>query len=1707
MKRLLKYEIVAKLHDGKNSVVYRAARISDNCPVILKTQREDCPPPESLARLQREYKMLLQLAFPGIVQAVVLEDFQDKLVLVLEDIGGRALDQHLQERTLPLRKLLELGIQAAGILDQVHAAGIIHRDINPSNFIWNADTNQLKLSDFGLAVPLPTDSVFQSPGRIEGTLPYLAPEQTGRINQSVDSRADLYALGAMLYEMFTGHPPFEMKTGLEMIHAHMARAPIPPHEIRPSVPPALSAVVLKLLAKDKEDRYQTAFGVQSDLKFCQRWLEVQGAIPPFPLAEHDLPERLQIPQKLYGRQPEIAALLETFERASRGRSEIMVVAGFSGVGKSSLIHEVHKPITEKHGYFATGKFNQFQQSIPFSAFRQAFDSFCHYLLTEAEAALEQKRRDIREAVGDHGQVLIETIPALELVIGKQPPVDSISPQEAQNRFTSVFQNFLRVVCRPEHPLALFIDDWQWADAGSVLLLKQIATAPSLKYLLIFCACRDNEVTPAHPFLMALEELRRQGVPITSVAVRNLQPPDLGALVSGALHQPLEQVQELVQLIHEKTLGNPFFAKTFLKTLHQEGLVTFDRSARAWRWDLLRIRQKGLTDNVVELLAGNISRLPPATQHILTLAASLGNRFDLHTLAVIARQTPSECVHGLWQALGEGLIQPLDENYQLPDRPAFAHQSRFRFQHDRVQQAAYGFIAPEERAALHLNIGQLMLAGLDPAEREDRLFEVVDHLNLGAALIQGQDRQVNLVALNLDAARKAKAAIAYPAALQYCRAADAQVRAASLAGELWRSHYNLALNLHKDRSELEYINGDFAVAEQLLREAVAQARTPLDKAEVYHGLIVQFTLQARYREAIATGRQALATLGIELPETEYEAARDAEMRQARETIGGRPVASLFDLPVMTDPEKRLAVKLLIAMGPPCYRSHQRLWAVIVPKVVNLCLRFGNVPQIGYSHTAFGGLLGWAWNDYTTANQFGELATRLMTETFRFPSEQSVFYLMIGSSLRHWSKHLKHSTLDYLEAYHIGLRSSNLQYAAYAFGHNMYCRFFQGTPLPDLLQETQNYLDFSLNRHNQWAIDLLEGGQILFGALCSKPLAPLAKGQLTETAFLERCEAHQNIQVICIYHVLKTFLHYLLGDYEWAWASFEKADRLIYTVGTQGLLPWPQHVFTHSLLLAATGQSTGPEAPGAGLARLRKNLEQLQLWARHCPENFEHQQLLVAAELARLEERPLEALELYDQAIAAAREQGFVQHQAVASESAARFWLGRRKKHLALPYLRQARSAYERWGATAKLAPFDALYGDWLEHQAVPARPSTSTDSSRITVELDVTTIVTAARSLSETVQLEPLLNNLMSILMANAGAESGTLLLPQGDAWLIQAEGGPGGAAVLQSQPLDPARKPMSVILYTARTHQPLMLHNPHELPEHGHDEYLRRRQPKSLCCVPLLHRGRVVGIIYLENSLTGGVFTTPQVELLKLLSTQMASAIVNAQVYDDLEKAVEQRTAQLAEANQALQASLDEKVVLLKEVHHRVKNNLQLVVSLLNLQARKQPNPQLVESFRELQNRVNSMSMLHEILYRSENLARVNFAGYISQLCAQLAKSFGTAARRIELKYRIENASLAMDQAVPCGLIINELVTNAMKYAFPASQGGQISIEMTASGSHVILQVSDNGVGLPENVDAHRAGSLGLKLVHILAEQLRGTIAATSQGGASFTIRFPITPA
>ncbi len=1000
-------------------------------------------------------------------------------------------------------------------------------------------------------------------------------------------------------------------------------------------------------------------------------------------------------QKLYGRESEIARILSYFGSICKGNGESLLLPGPSGIGKTSLARIVRAPVLASNGLFLEGKFNQYSQNLPFAAFRQSLSQFCLAIQKEEPGSREKWKSLILDSVGDFAQLLIELEPAIQTIIGPQAPVPKIAPMEAKYRFASVIRSFFEAICKPEHPVVLFLDDWQWSDTASHELLELLHGPKPLRYLLIITAFRVNDTDQNNQFLTKLADLEHKNGPIARLELSNLAAEDLSQLLSDKLDGPINQPIELVDMILKRTSGNPFFTETFIDYLVQSNSLIWDQINSCWRLDDNGIGQNQPLE-VVDWYSRRLATLDKSTQQLLSLSACLGHGFDTETLSIISGMSIDQCTEILSSDTCSQFIMTDNEKHSCIGPGESIASTQWKFFHDRIQQAAYALIDVQERPYVRQRIARLLLDKLDRQNLIDRLFEVVEHLNFGSSLIHDFASVAEAMELNLLAARKARSASAYNSELQFLRVAKQHLDDPRFSEAFWECKTQVALQLLKELAESEFLDGQHDTALVLIRAAVGRTDSPVEKAETLAASIVHYTLVSNYPKAIATGREALAILGVTLPEESYEIARDRELALVRGALRYKSFEEFLALPLMSEPKWCAATKILIAMGPPCYRSHQSLWSVIVPMVVNLTMTHGHIPQVGYSHVAIAGLFIWEGNDFSMAKGFGTLASQLMSDTFTASSDRTVFRLMVGSSVRHWFGHLKQSSEDYALAYKIGLHSGNLQYAAYAFGHNMYCRFFQGTYLPLLIQEIKKSLAFSRSRHNQWAMDLLEGGAKVMEQVAMEDPSKI-QCSLSDDAFCCQVERNHNQQVACIYRVMQSFNKMIMGEFETALKLADAAEASIHLVGTQGLLPWPEHTVHRFLIRTSLIETMDPQTQARWRAEFRIDLQKLDCWAQHAPDNFEHKRRLAMAELARLDGRTLDAAILYDEAISIASNGGFVQWEAIASEFASKMWRGAGQSQLEQSYRQQAYVAYSRWGAVAKVRLMESQLRNLLSVQ--------------------------------------------------------------------------------------------------------------------------------------------------------------------------------------------------------------------------------------------------------------------------------------------------------------------------------------------------------------------------------------------------------------------------
>jgi PAS domain S-box-containing protein len=1463
--------------DGR--VVYRTERGADGNrqAVLVVVPTAEHPRPDNLNRLAHEYELRDDLQDAWAARPLELVREHGRVILVLKDPGGESLDR-LIGVPMDIGIFLRLAVALSAALSGLQERGLLHKDIKPTHVLVDSASGRAWLTGFGIASRLPRQRQPPDPPEIiAGTLAYMAPEQTGRMNRSIDSRSDLYSLGVTLYQMLTGNLPFTASDSMEWVHCHIARTAVPPIERLENVPAPVSAIIMKLLAKTAEERYQTAAGVDSDLRRCLAEWEAQCRIGEFQLGEHDTPDRLRIPEKLYGRASETGALLASFERiVATGTPELVLVSGYSGIGKSSVVNELHKVLVPPRGLFASGKFDQHKRDIPYATLVQAFQSLVRPLLSKKEAELRDWRDAFRKAVGPNGLLIVDLVPELKLIIGEQPPVPALPPQDAQRRFQLVFRRFISVFARAEHPLALFLDDLQWLDAATLDVLEDLLTQPDVRHLMLIGAYRDNEVDSTHPLMRKLESIRNAGAAVQEIVLASLAGEDLEQLIGDSLRCEPKRSASLARLLHEKTAGNPFFAIQYLSSLAEEGLLSFDHREARWSWDLRLIETKAYTDNVVDLLLGKLSRLPIKTQTALQQLACLGNSADFELLAVICAASEEEMHNALREAVQAGLV--------------LSYEQAYRFLHDRIQEAAYSSIPEESRVAAHLRIGRILLSRTPPERREDAIFEIVNQLNRGTALISSLDERDELAKLNLIAGRRAKASTAHAAALTHF-----VTGAALLADDAWARQRDLVFSLELHRAECEFLTGQSTAAGSRLATLSTRAMSTLELAAVTCLRVDLYTILDDFDRAVAVCLDYLRYLGIDWSAHPTKEEAQREYDYVWSLLGSRAIESLIELPLMTNLTSLSTMDVLTRIMSAVFIADENLSSLVICRMVNLSLEHGNSDASCFAYVWFAIIAGPRFGNYKPGWDFGRLGYELV-EKRRLTRYQARTYMCFGNMVLPWMEHIRNARDLLNRAFDIASEKGDLTFAAYGSNYLVTNLIAAGDPLAEVQRQTQNSLEFAQKVRFGLVIDNLTA-QLGF----IRTLRGLTRkfGSFDDREFDEiRFERHLAGNRILAppefrYRVRKVQAHYLAGEYAAAVAASYGAQRLLWSSTSH--FETAEFRFYSALAHAALWNSAVADEKRQHFEALTLHHTFLELWAENCPETFENRELMVSAEIARIEGRDLDAMRLYEQAIRSARANAFVHNEALANELAGRFYLAHGFDKVAHTYLRDARECYLKWGADGKVRQLDNLYPN-LKHET-PLRP---TSTILTTVEqLDLATVIKLSQSMSGEIVLEKLIDTLMRTAIENAGAERGLLVLARGDEYRIVAEATTGSDAVavgLRQTGVTAADLPVSVLNYVVRTKERLLLHDVlHENP-FSSDEYIHRHQARSILCLPLVKQTTLVGALYLENNLTGHAFTPARMTVLTLLASEAAIALENIRLYDEL-KDREAKIRRLVDSN------------------------------------------------------------------------------------------------------------------------------------------------------------------------------------------------------------------
>ncbi|UGB45445.1 AAA family ATPase [Frateuria edaphi] len=1417
--------------------------------------------------LKHEYALRAHLDGEWALRPIDLLSERGRTLLLLEHQEGEPLERRLDGRPMELSRFLRLALSLAGALGRVHESGLVHRDIKPTNVLVAPGEDRVMLFGFGIASRLPRERQAPDPPElIAGTLAYMAPEQTGRMNRSVDSRSDLYSLGVLLYRMVAGALPFNASDPMEWVHCHIARRPPPPVQCVPGLPVAVSDLIMRLLSKMPEDRYQTARGVAHDLRLCIDACERGIPDAAIALGEHDHPGRLVIPEKLYGREAEIEQLIGAFnDVVETGAPALVLVAGYSGIGKSSVVNELHKVLVSPRGLFASGKFDQYKAGIPYATFAQAFRQLVRPLLARPDDELAHWRDAFADVLGPNGALLLDLVPELKLIIGEQPPVVALPARDAQRRFQLAVRRFISVFARPEHPLALFLDDLQWLDSATLDLLGDLLTAGDMRHVLLIGAYRDNEVSMLHPLARTLDALRQHGADVRTLILPALTPRDLQQLVAESLRAPAAQMRSLAELIHARTGGNPFFAIQFLKSLAEEGLLAFDHATMRWTWDRERTLAKGYSDNIVDLMVRKLSRLPPRTLATIQTFACLGHASDLQTLSAVCETSAEDLEADLWEALRQELVR--------------RHGSAYRFVHDRVQEAAYSQVPSTARAAAHLRIGRLLAAHTPADRREEAIFEIVNQYNRAAHLLESVHERLQVAAFNLVAARRARASTAYASALTYLRAGRAL-----LAEDDWTLHYELMFALESLIAECELMTADLDAAERRLEMLARRAGTRHDFATVTRLRLTLYTTRSRGDLCVEVFLDYLRRNGTDWTARPPREVVMQEYERIWAQLGDRSIEDLVDLPLATDPDVLDMLDVFTEIVTPAFFFDENLSSLVLCRMVNLSLEHGHSDGSCFGYVFFATFAGPRFGNYRDGYRFGRLGYELV-EQRGLTRYQARTYIVFGNMVMPWFEPFASGRDLIRRAFDTAFGRGDLTFAAYSWDALITNCLAAGDELAGIQADAETGLAFARDAGFGMVVDLCAAQVGLIRTL--RGLTPRF-GCFDDDDYDEaEAEAHLTGSPVL---ALATFFYwtrklqgrYFCGDLEEAIRASDNADRLLWTSPSQ--LETADFFFYGALAHAARWHLAPLDERGRHFDIATRYHRQLEIWAGCSAANFENRAALVGAEIARIEGRMLEAEHLYEAAIRSARDNGHVHNEAVANECAGNFFLVRGMGKAARAYLSDAQEGYRRWGAQGKVRQLERL------HPGLD-RPAEHHDASRTWLtpveQLDLATVIQVSQAISSAIEVDRLVDTIMHLAIEHAGAERGLLILPRGAEYRIEADAVTHSDTVdvlQQSSIVTGDRLPLSVFQYVLRTQEPLLITDATTETAFSQDPYLIEHASRSLLCLPLLKQARLIGVLYLENRLASHVFTPARIAVLKLLASEAAISLENIRLYKEVQE-------------------------------------------------------------------------------------------------------------------------------------------------------------------------------------------------------------------------------
>lgn len=1502
------YTHLELVSENSKTLIYRAFCTKSNKQVILKVLSHDYANATKIYLFKKEYEILTNIHSSYVIKPIELLYSGPMPIMVLEDIGGISLKEYCYSNTFhdesTLHEKLHIAIKITEAIADIHKFNYIHKDINPSNIIYNKKTDVLQIVDFGLATNVRSEQYDTSTNiLLQGTLAYISPEQTGRMNRNLDYRTDFYSLGITLYELFSGKLPFYGNSTREWVYCHVAKKHEPLYESNPNFANSLSHIVDKLLSKTVELRYQSAHGILTDLRLAHIDLENTGTIQEFEIGLTDFSQLFELPQKIYGRETEISQIFSAFEELEIWKTELVLVHGYSGIGKTTLVGELFKPVIEKNGFFISGKFEEFKTNTPYYAFIQAFSGFVQYILAENDETIQEWKQIFTDELAENAQLIINVIPDLEKIIGTQATVGELAAVESQNRFIVTFLKFVQCIARNTPSLVLFLDDVQSADAASLEMIKNILADTNSDSIMIIVSYRSHEISRVQGFETIIQKIEEAGVKTYNIPVKELTIDHITLFLQDVFSAKTKDIREFTELCMDKTHGNPFFLREFLQDLFHKGYIILDEKKGEWSWNINLIRTTAITENVAEILSQRIRGLQAQVQKILLQASCIGNRFDLQTLSIINKQPYKEISLALHEILQAGFIQPTDQSFndmfvQTPEN------SIYRFNHERIMSSAYAMVDETIKQKNHFEIGSYLLNNLMPKQIDDNIFAIIEHCNKGAKFFPEQEYQ-RILELNIAAADKAKKSAAFSVTMLYLKEA-----LNFLPSSIWQKDYSFALHFYTLCAEATYLNGLYSEMDDFSNIIFKNHVNITDLLWLYEIRILAYQAQHQQNNAIDEGFLFLKKLGFRMSKTAGIPSLLNQLIATNLLIMRYDSKKIVDLPTIKNKRIQAAMHIMGVLTHPLYDTNPTLFAIVIFKLVRLSLRYGAAPISPLAYMMYGMLTNVMLGKPQKGYEYGNIGLQLLQklQAKRYWAETSVCYNL---GVRIWKEPFKNSIDGLIDDFRISLETGDIGFAISSLATCTNYQFFAGQSLQTIMDTAQKYKRSLSHIPYQKGMKVMD---MQLQAVYNLQNSPEHTDILTGEYFneIEHFEKKETLSQVAGAYLLKMMIALYTNKTTRAYESLMLGRTYIQSLA--GILHYAMFYVYESLIILQQYSFLQESEKKHALQKVKKNLKRIKTWSKSSFDNFGNKVALIEAEYARVTQDFKKASELYDKAITLAKEQNFLHEEALANEFAGKFWESQYKADFAAMYIYRAYKLYEIWGATVKVKSMQQEFEAYItlsnSHDKTITTHSThessSTSSSHAT-SIDVETVMEAAKTISQEIVLTSLFEKILTIIIEHACAEKGILLLQESNdtsKYIIEAQG------ILENNSVHvthcntiPTENnlPISVLRYVIRTQESLILHNAFKKGTFIRDEYIKKNNTKSIVVIPILHQSKLTGILYLENNQTSEVFNEQKIGVLSLLCMQAAISIENARLYNSLEIKVAERTKEVVEQKEIIE--------------------------------------------------------------------------------------------------------------------------------------------------------------------------------------------------------------